>query len=69
MTHQEDITLEYYYKKAVYVSPITGSRVDINFKRVQENSHSYNGEKRTDVYILSDRGVFYHEKELTDFSI
>lgn len=64
-----DITLEYYYKKAAYVSPITGHRINIDFKKVQENSHRFSGEIVTDVYILSTNGVFYHEKELTDFSI
>lgn len=64
-----DITLEYYYKKAIYVSPITGCRINIDFKRVEETNHRFDGELITDVYILSTNGVFYHEKQLTDFGI
>lgn len=56
-----DITIEFLYKKAVYVSPYTGVSVPINIKQVKGYGNNW-------IEIISDAGVSYNKYELTEFS-
>lgn len=58
----KDITLEFYYKKAIYISPVTKSEVHIEIKKVL----SFNG---GDPIIFSTNGIGYYKSELTSFTI
>jgi hypothetical protein len=46
MTYQiknepEDITLQFYYKKAVFTSPYSGAKVDVDIKKVERFADVY----------------------------
>lgn len=62
---KEDITTKFYYKKAVYVSSITGGRTDIEIKRVYNKQYSFG----ISTIILTTHGIEYDKNSLTDFSI
>lgn len=57
----EDITIEFYHKKAIYVSEITGCQTVINIKKVYSHPDTFGGFNNL---IISTNGVEYWEQEL-----
>lgn len=57
----EDITIEFYHKKAIYVSRITGCQTVIDIKKVEKHPDTFG---RFNNLIMSTNGVFYWEDEL-----
>ena len=58
---KEDITVEFYFKKAIYVSPITGSETFIDIKEVYQ---MVDGQRTLKTIIVSTNGVEYYKDEL-----
>lgn len=64
MSEEEDITLEFYFKKADYVSEFTKAIVPIEIKRVVKHICGGSG-----TYILSSHNVWYRKSDLSNFRI
>lgn len=62
MNESEDVTLEFYHKKAVYTSPITGGKTNIDIKTVYKRNDTFG---RFYHIIISTNGIRYHERYLT----
>lgn len=65
MIEGEDITLEFYWKNAVFVSPYSGAKVFIEIKKVEK----IKTDKGFQNLITSTEDVYYLQNELTDFTI
>lgn len=58
---KEDITIEFYFKKAIYVSPITGYETFIDIKEVYR---MVDGQRTLKTVIVSTKGIEYYKDEL-----
>lgn len=58
---KEDITIEFYFNKAVYKSPITGSETPIDIKEVYK---TMDGQRMIKTTIVTSHGVEYDKDEL-----
>lgn len=65
MIEGEDITLEFYWKNAVFVSPYSGVKVFIEIKKVEK----IKTDKGFQNLITSTEDIYYLQNELTDFTI
>lgn len=59
--NREDVTLEFYYRKAIYKSPITGCVVEVDIKQVFNIKYPLN----VLTIILSTHGVEYNKEDLS----
>ena len=62
MSIKEDITIEFYYKKAVYISKITKVIVPIAIKLVYRYGNGI-------IEVVSSNDVSYRMDELCDFAL
>lgn len=59
---EEDVTIEFYHKEAVYTSPITGGKTTIKIKKVIKRPDTFG---RFYNIITSTNGIRYHERDLS----